>query len=145
MVLHELGYPAIAFSSEAIPTAGENKKFVKSTLDELRTRFEHIILFLDNDKPGLTFTEKVCEKYDIPAVTLSRENPKDISDYVAHFGVRRTRRALRKLLTKMFRLNEQRARQSAESFDMFVGSNSSNIPADCDSSISTAPDGEEAK
>ena len=52
MLLYELGIPAIAPNSET--------QFVSDKmLEELHTRFKHIVLLYDNDLTGVTFTNKI--------------------------------------------------------------------------------------
>jgi DNA primase len=110
MVLRELGYNAIAFNSEGIPTKGENGKFVAETIEHLKSRFEHVILFLDNDAPGKEYTKKISTKYNLKSILIPDNEPKDISDYIAKYGRRKTKRMLnkqlKKLLTKETTTNE---------------------------------------
>lgn len=100
MVLHELGYAATAFNSEGIPTKGENAKFIKETIEHLKTRFENIILFLDNDAPGKEYTKNISKVYNLQSMLLPDEQPKDISDYYQKYNRRKTRRTLNKLIKR---------------------------------------------
>lgn len=102
MVLHELGFAAIAFSSEAIPTKGENAAFVRKVIQHLQSRFETVILFMDNDVAGKEYTEKLKRTYRIDAVLIPDGFPKDISDFHKKYGRRKTRRLLNKLIKKNY-------------------------------------------
>lgn len=101
MVLKELGYNAIAFNSEGIPTKGENGKFVAETIEHLKERFEHVVLFLDNDKAGKEYSTKISRHYSVPYILIPDNDPKDISDYLAKYGRRKTKRMFNKQLKKI--------------------------------------------
>lgn len=101
MVLRELGYNAIAFNSEGIPTKGDKAEFVKNTLEHLKTRFNNIVFFMDNDLPGKNYSLKLTSHYRLPHMLIPDNEPKDISDYYRKYGKRRTRRMLQKLLKKI--------------------------------------------
>lgn len=106
MVLHEMGFPAIAFSSEGISTKGKNGDFVKEIIAHLRTRFEEIVLFLDNDEPGIKYTIRISKELDLKSITLPEKSPKDISDCVALLGMAKSKRLLKKLLSKTFKIKD---------------------------------------
>lgn len=106
MVLRELGYNAIAFNSEGIPTKGENGAFVRETIEHLKSRFERVILFLDNDVAGKEYSHKISRHYGIPYVLIPDGEPKDISDYLAKYNRRKTKRMFNKLIKKIVS-NEQ--------------------------------------
>lgn len=74
MTLYSLGIPAIAPNSETL--------FIPdNTLEELKGRFENIILFYDNDLPGISNMKKIKDKYNIKCVWIPRSlGAKDISD-----------------------------------------------------------------
>lgn len=122
MVLHELKFPAIAFSSEAIPTRGENAKFVRSVIDQLLFRFERVILFMDNDQPGKDYSNKLSNHYNIPYVLIPDGEPKDISDYYLKHNRRKTRSMINKLIKKIITHGN-----SEQDFESFVATNSSRL------------------
>jgi hypothetical protein len=72
MVLYELEFPAIAPKSEVI-------KIDDQIINELKTRFENVILFYDNDDAGLKAAEKLKNKYNINYIVTDKE--KDPSDF----------------------------------------------------------------
>lgn len=72
MVLYELKFPAIAPKSEVI-------KIDDQIINELKTRFENVILFYDNDDAGLKAAEKLKNKYNINYIVTDKE--KDPSDF----------------------------------------------------------------
>jgi 5S rRNA maturation endonuclease (ribonuclease M5) len=83
MVLYDLGYNAVALHSE-------NDNLSKEVFSDLSKRFKRIIVFFDNDKPGLDASNKLCEKYNLQGVhidssLLTLYQVKDISDYIAVF------------------------------------------------------------
>jgi DNA primase len=100
MVLYELGYPAIAFNSEGIPTRGESASTVEEVIQQLKERFERVILFLDNDIPGINYSKKISKRYNIPYIVLP-DGPKDISDHINKYNKRKTKRTLNKLISKL--------------------------------------------
>jgi hypothetical protein len=84
MVLYTLGYNAVALQSE-------NDHLNKSVYESLCERFKNIVIFFDNDEPGIKSAIKLSEQYDMRYVHLdsvlhSVYNIKDISDYIKDFG-----------------------------------------------------------
>lgn len=107
MVLYELGYPAIAFNSEGIPTRGESAATVEEVIEQLKERFERVILFLDNDVAGVNYSKKLSRRYDLPYIVLP-DGPKDISDHINKYNKRKTKRVLNKLISKLI-VNETKS------------------------------------
>lgn len=101
MLLDELGFPAIAFNSEQIPTRGENGKFVRSIIEHLRSRFDRVVFFMDNDEAGKAASIALKKEYKLPYVVTPEGEPKDISDYYAKYGKRKTRQLINKLIKKL--------------------------------------------
>ena len=84
MVLHELGYNSVALQSE-------NDHLYKSIYNNLQKRFKRIVVFFDNDRPGLEAAIKLCEKYNLDRINIDSSyhelyHVKDISDYICEFG-----------------------------------------------------------
>lgn len=102
MVLHEMKYNAIAFNSESIPTRGESGDFIAKTIDNLKKRFDRVILFLDNDTAGKEYSEKISKKYNIEFILLPDKMPKDVSDMVQKYGFRRSKKLVNKLIAKPY-------------------------------------------
>jgi hypothetical protein len=80
MTLYELGYTAIAPTSESsfVP----EKYFYKQS-----GRFKKIILFMDSDVPGMQSNEKLSKKWNLNYVSIPQGyGTKDISDFVKKYG-----------------------------------------------------------
>jgi len=79
MVLHELGYPAIAphTESQILPVELYN---------ELSGRFRKVIVYYDNDEAGVLHSTKICNKYSIDYINNPKEYPKDPSDFVDDYS-----------------------------------------------------------
>lgn len=92
MALYELGYTAIAPSSE---------KTMPSNfyMDKQKKRFLNLVLFLDNDETGKEASIKHSEHLNIPYILIPDEYCiKDISDYVKKYGQDKSRKLMEKLL-----------------------------------------------
>jgi hypothetical protein len=95
MVLYELGYNAVALQSE-------NDNLNKQIFIELSNRFKKIVIFFDNDLPGLDASVKLCEKYNLPRITIDSSyrafyDIKDISDFISVFP-KGTKKLMKQLL-----------------------------------------------
>lgn len=100
MVLHKLGYNAIAPQSE-------NSSFPKTLRDDLEKRFDHIVIFYDNDEPGLAAAHDLSSDTGYPFITIpSAENVKDVSDAVLRWGMRKTEKLVKRQLAKAFKLKD---------------------------------------
>jgi hypothetical protein len=85
LCLYSLGISAIAPNSET--------QFVsEKVLEELKQRFEHIVLLYDNDLTGVKFTNKLRKQYPELIVTLIPRSTgaKDISDHYRLHGRSKT-------------------------------------------------------
>lgn len=80
MVLYELGYYAIAPKSEVV-------KINEDIINDLKSRFENVILFYDNDDAGLHAAEKLKKKYNINYITTNSE--KDPSDFSRKYSIKK--------------------------------------------------------
>lgn len=112
MVLHEMGYAAISFNSEAIATRGQSGKEIEVLFNELKTRFNEIILFLDNDTAGLEYAKKVSRRFNLRNMTIPANLPKDISDVVSKYNFKKAKKLVNKLVRKCIMNND--------TFDSFV-------------------------
>jgi hypothetical protein len=98
MVLHELGYNAIAPQSE-------NSAIPATVIDNLRQRFKEIVIMFDNDTPGKEAADKLAFKYGLkytylPLDYLILYNVKDISDVVKELGKEVAERKIKELLNE---------------------------------------------
>jgi 5S rRNA maturation endonuclease (ribonuclease M5) len=96
MVLYNLGYNAVSLQSE-------NDHINKDILTDLQNRFNKIIVFFDNDKPGQEASNKLCEEHDLKQIRLDSSlqtiyQVKDISDYFAMYGLKKTVEQLKSLV-----------------------------------------------
>lgn len=106
MVLKILGYNAIAFQGEGYGLSNKTMKIMNEKVTELRSRFKHILLFLDNDNPGIANANKLCQIHKLLNIYLPIGYPKDISDYIFKYGISSTSRRMKKLLSRKFRVDE---------------------------------------
>ena len=81
MCLYSMGIPACAPQSET--------QFISDTiLEDLKQRFEKIVLLFDSDVTGVHYTNVLRRKYDflIPCIIPRRYEAKDISDFYKKYG-----------------------------------------------------------
>lgn len=102
MVLHELGYRAIAPASEmSIPP--------QELISKLKDAYPHIVFFMDSDKAGMTQNYKLSRMYKCPYLVIpnyERLGVKDISDYREKYGEESTKKTINKMLSKAFSLKK---------------------------------------
>lgn len=94
MVLYEMGYDAIAASSETtfIPT---------DILATLRGKYKHILILYDRDKTGMKKAREYSRNYELDAFFVhKRFKSKDISDAVQQFGFENVKSWLNNTLQK---------------------------------------------
>lgn len=92
MTLYELGYTAIAPTSETAFLPGEYFR-------KQNTRFSQIILFMDSDEPGLIANKRLSDKWGLRYISIPISFPaKDISDFVWRYGQNEARRILTNLI-----------------------------------------------
>lgn len=85
LCLYSLGIPAIAPNSET--------QFISDkVLEELKQRFEHVVLLYDNDLTGVRFANKIRKQHPELIVTLipRKTGTKDISDFYYKYGRNKT-------------------------------------------------------
>lgn len=83
--LYSMGVPACAPQSET--------QFISNTiLEDLRQRFDKIVLLFDADLCGVHYTNVLRRKYDflIPCIIPRRYEAKDISDFYKKYGREKT-------------------------------------------------------
>lgn len=97
MVLYEYGYTAVAPQSEqaSIPT---------SLMENLKGRFDKIIIFFDYDNGGLTGAMKLSEKHNVEYTFIDKfyldiYGIKDISDFTKEMSDNKTKQLLKQLFT----------------------------------------------
>ncbi len=85
MCLDSLGYTAVSPSSEGtlIP---------KPVIDELQTRFKHVIIFYDNDEPGEAYSSRMCLKYNLNSRSIPKKyKEKDTTDFFKQYQTEKTK------------------------------------------------------
>jgi hypothetical protein len=100
MVLHELGFPAIAFNGEAFGISGISKPIMSSALNILKRKFRFIYFFMNSDEPGMVDNYKLSSVHKLPCVYTPIGGPKDISDYMKKYKKEKTFKLIKKLLCK---------------------------------------------
>ena len=61
-------------------------------LEELKRRFKEVLIFFDNDSPGITSAAKYAAKYDLQYTYVPEEYPeKDITDFYKKYKKERTK------------------------------------------------------
>lgn len=103
LVLYSLGIPAIAPNSET--------QFIsESVLNDLKNRFEHIVVLFDNDKTGISFMNKIKKEHpELVYTWIPRKyEAKDISDYYKLNGKNKTLNLIKEFLTYL--KNERNSR-----------------------------------
>lgn len=98
--LYEFGINAIAPTSETLFISPE-------VLTELKSRFSNIIVFYDNDLPGIKGMVKIKKEHpELKYIYIPRRtNTKDISDFCKKYGKEKTRKLI-DLGLKYLKINE---------------------------------------
>jgi 5S rRNA maturation endonuclease (ribonuclease M5) len=80
MCLYELGFEAVCMNSESCDIPDK-------LINYLKTKYEHVIIFLDADSTGLKFAKKVHKRIDIPYLYIPLDYKcKDQSDCFLKHG-----------------------------------------------------------
>lgn len=80
MCLYSLGVTAIAPNSE-------NLFLTESQFSKLKSRFKRIVVFYDNDLPGIHNMNKIKKSFDVQCLWIPRSyGAKDISDFYKMYG-----------------------------------------------------------
>lgn len=108
MVLRGLGYSAIALNGEGYGSNVETSsgKELKKKIALLEKRFDHIIFYMNNDEPGIKFNMQLARTYRKHYIQNPIRSPKDVSDYIEHYNVRRTKQMLQKQISHLFNVNK---------------------------------------
>lgn len=94
MCLYSMGIPACAPQSET--------QFISNTiLEDLKQRFNKIVLLFDLDETGIKFSKKIKKEYPFIKVTLlpRTKRCKDISDYYKKYGREETLNMIKRKLS----------------------------------------------
>lgn len=75
----------------AVAPCSENSFLTDSQFEKLKKKFKQIVLFYDNDLPGISSMNKIRKKYNLRCMWLPRDSKtKDISDYCKLYGIAAT-------------------------------------------------------
>lgn len=91
MQLYKYGYNAIAPNSE-------NSLIPEIFIEEFKSRFKEIIIFFDNDSPGIKASEVYKDTYGFRSILVPDENTKDISDFYSVYGDDSTKLLLNEII-----------------------------------------------
>ncbi len=93
LVLKVLGYNAIALG-------GEGNRIPAKILDYLYDSFDNIIVFYDNDKPGIEYGKKLSSEIGSSYIHIPEEykDTKDISDFIKKYKIEQTRCLIKELI-----------------------------------------------
>jgi len=92
MVLHEMGYNAIAPPSESVTIP-------EQVISNIRNRFKKIVLFYDRDKAGVMYSRKISRLYNLPAIFINKKyKTKDISDLVKNIGMQEAKNVFNQMI-----------------------------------------------
>ena len=78
IILSKLGYVSIAPPSE-------NTYIKEDKIEELKQRFDKVLLYLNNDEEGIKFAKRQSEEYEIDYIHNETGEPKDPSDLVKKY------------------------------------------------------------
>lgn len=106
MELRELGFNAVALNAETLGTGPNSMNVFKTLLNILTGRFEHVLVFHNNDAPGINYMRKLYEVHRVPYIYIPFGYPKDISDYVKKFGYHKGVIRMKRILSKKFKIHE---------------------------------------
>jgi len=92
MCLRELGYDAISLHSEV-------NSYREDVHKQMSERFKHIIIFYDNDETGIFNSNKIAKEKGLNTILIpDKFKVKDISDFIATYGMQKAKQLLIKLI-----------------------------------------------
>lgn len=92
MVLHNLGYTAIAPNGEGYDLPAKAIKYIK-------TNFKRIIVLYDRDTAGITNARKLVKQYELDFMFIPKKwKTKDISDFFQKYGRAETEKLIYSLI-----------------------------------------------
>lgn len=93
MVLSELGFVAIS-------PHNETPNIPEKIIDNLKSRFNKIYVYYDNDTTGVLNSTIVCNKYGFDYINNPKEYPKDPSDFIEHYDKVQLKEMILNLISK---------------------------------------------
>jgi DNA primase len=94
MVLHEMGLPSITPSSEST-------KIPKEAVEALKKRFKTILVLYDRDFTGIRYSRKILKEHGFKPMLINKKyKTKDVSDYVAQYGINSGKELIYQMINK---------------------------------------------
>ena len=95
-IFRQLNFSCVAPNSEG--------QFMSDEMfQKFKDRFNHIVIWYDNDEVGINNAAKFSLQYGIPYTYFDEDEPKDPSDYFVRFGKEKTIEKIIEKLTKALR------------------------------------------
>lgn len=92
MCLYKLGYNAISANSE-------NTLIPQKIITNIKSRFNKIIVFYDNDEAGIKGSDNMCNTYDLKSISIDISlEVKDVSDYIKKYNLSKASKLIKKLI-----------------------------------------------
>ncbi len=93
-----LGYPAIAPNTE-------QEFFYNTFVNKLKSRFDNIIIWFDNDETGISCARKYADEYNLTYIHNPENTAKDPSDFVYKYGLEEFQKLAEDTLAKIKLIN----------------------------------------
>lgn len=92
-----------SFGISACAPCSENLFITDKVLDDLKKRFKYIVVFYDNDLPGISNMVKIKEKYpELNFFFIPRSyKAKDFSDFYAKYGRKKTLEIIKHYISQL--------------------------------------------
>ena len=87
MTLYKLGVTSVAPSSE-------NSRISLDIIQDLKDRFNNLIIYYNNDEPGIKASIDHSKLYECDYICNPINEPKDPSDYYKKYGLERSKRLM---------------------------------------------------
>ncbi len=94
LILKKMGYNAVA-------PHGEGHHIEPEIINNLKKKFNSIVIIYDNDEPGIEASTALSQTHGLYNIILPEFDGKDIADYVKNKGYTETRRLLEGYYTQM--------------------------------------------
>lgn len=91
LVLRSMGYNAVA-------PVGEGTRIPSKLMKGLQKRFSSLLVFFDNDSPGIKAAQTLCSTYDISYMHFPTMKEKDVSDHVLNQGYLKTKAVVNQMI-----------------------------------------------
>lgn len=82
----------------AVAPQSENTLIDLKLVNKFKEKFKHVVLYYNNDVPGIQAAEEHAKLYDIPYIYHPEGDEKDPSDYIKENGIKHYKQLLEQLL-----------------------------------------------